>query len=148
MFNELTNFAFARSTKEAFGFYLAYFLLIVVSAGVLSGIAGILFFPDIDPEQGFELGQRIGAVVALISCMFLSMHVLRSKKLSNNFSSYIFFAATAALAFLGGALLGMIPVAYLTTKKSAGESLPPLPAPAPTTPPNTPQDGAGTEVQP
>lgn len=126
MFNELNNFAFTRSSKEAFGFYCAYFLLIVLGAGVFSGAVGELFLPDMDPERSFELGQRIGAVVALIACMFLAYRILDSKQLIKNFSSYAYLAVTALCALLGGALLGMIPVAYLTTKSPAkvGENEP------------------------
>lgn len=121
MFNELTNFALTRGSKEAFGFYCAYFLLIIIGAMAFSAAVGGLFFQNMNPEHGFLLGQRIGAVVALIACMFLAYRVLESKQLMKNFSSYMYLVATALFALLGGALLGMIPVAYLTTKKSLAE---------------------------
>lgn len=142
MLSELTNFALIRTGKEAFVFYCTYLLLILIGIIALSGTIDLLFGIDTNSEKYFMISQRIGTICVLLICIFLAYRILQTKNLMNNYSSYLFLATTAALAFLGGALLGMLPVAYLTTRKSAWDESVPI------TPTSIAQDGAETVVKP
>jgi hypothetical protein len=138
MLKELTNFVLIRTGKEAFVFYCTYLLLIIIGVIALSGTIDLLFGIDASSEKNYIINQRIGTMSVLLICTFLAYRILESKNLVNNYSSYLFLATTAALAFLGGALLGMLPVAYLTTRRPASEILPTSPAPTEATPPQAP----------
>jgi len=112
MFKNLTDFSYKRTGKEALGFYLAYLLLIVL-IGVLSGVVSALA----SGQQNYELGFRIGNIIAILSCLGLSFAVLSKKNLMNNFGFILLALLSGLLAFIGGGLVGLLPAAYLTTKK-------------------------------
>jgi len=112
MFKNLTDFAYKRNRKEALGFYLGYLILIVVVgalAGALFGLAS--------GQENFELGLRIGNIIGILASLGLSFAVLSKKGLMNNFGLLLLALLSGLLAFIGGGLLGLIPAAYLTTKK-------------------------------
>lgn len=111
MFKNLTDFSYKRTNKEAFGFYLAYFLLLVLIGFLIGAVIGI-----VSTENAFQLGLRAGQVFAIIFTVGLSFMVLSKKKLLNKFGYILLALLAGVLAIFGGALLGLIPVAYLTKK--------------------------------
>ena len=111
MFGNLTDFAYKRSGKEAFGFYLAYLVLIIVSAGLLGGVIGLVM-----GEEGIAVGMRVGNLIAVFMCLAVSFVLLSKKKLTGNFGLILLALLSGVLAFLGGGILGLIPAAYITTK--------------------------------
>jgi len=111
MFKNLTDFSHKRSGKEAFGFYLAYLVLIMLLGGLLGGIMGLVM-----GGGSFELGLRLGNLTAVLVVLGLSFAVLAKKNLMGNFGMILVAVVSGLLAFLGGGLLGLIPTAYLTTK--------------------------------
>ena len=119
VFNQLTNFAYQRNWKEAVGFYVAYLLLMIIVGAVLGGVGGNLFVsPASDFSMGFNFGVRIGTVAAIVLTLVLCFLVLKKKNLLNHFGFIILAILSGLLAVLGGGILGLIPVAYLTTKAS------------------------------
>ena len=112
MFKNLTDFAYKRNRKEALGFYLGYLILIVVVGALAVGLFGLA-----SGQQNFELGLRIGNIIGILSSLGLSFAVLSKKGLMNNFGLLLLALLSGLLAFIGGGLLGLIPAAYLTTKK-------------------------------
>lgn len=135
MFNKLFDFSYVRTSIQAIGFYIAYFLIIVVLAMVIGGIYGAL---STSSENSFNIGIKIGAYVAIINVIILSFLILNSKKLFTPLN-LILALVSVGLAYFGGALLGLIIVAYFTTlgQKPAVSTTPPAQPPAPPTPPTT-----------
>src|SRR3990172_1890459 len=86
MFKNLTDFTYKRNRKEAIGFYIAYFILIVLLGGLSGGIVGLI----INQQDSYAVGFRVGNIVLI--------------------------PLSGLLAYFGGALLGLIFVTYLTTR--------------------------------
>jgi len=111
MFKNLTDFSYKRSGKEALGFYVGYLILIVVVGAIFGGILGLAL-----GEESFEIGLRVGNIIAILASLVLSFLILSKKKQMNNFGMILLALLSGLLAFIGGGLLGLIPSAYLTTK--------------------------------
>ena len=117
MFKDLLVFEKQRTGKEAFGFYLAYFLVVGLLFGIIlefifgasGGASGF--------AEGFEQGQAVGAYFNPPFCLALSALVLFRKGLLKNFGFVLIGLSSGVLALLGGLILGLVPTAYLTTIK-------------------------------
>jgi hypothetical protein len=107
MFSKLTNFGIERTSKQAFGFYIAYFFLIVLGCG----ISGALFADDF--KSGTVVGQRASCVL----CLMLCITVCNGKR-NWSFKAYVMIALSGVLGVVLGALGGCIPIAYMTTQKN------------------------------
>lgn len=114
MFKNLTNFAYKRNTKEAVGFYFAYLFLIILLGALFGGLAALI----IGQEDNFELGMRIGSLTSIVITIGVSFLILKKKNLLKNFSYIILILFSGLLAYLGGGLLSLIPVSFLTTRES------------------------------
>ena len=113
MFSELTNFGYKRTGKQAFGFYLAYLFLLMIIGGIL---AFLLVPADVTSDsEAFAAGAQVGARFVPIAVIILSVLILNAKKSLTEFKSILLVVLAGFLAILGGGLLGLIPVAYLTT---------------------------------
>lgn len=113
MFNKLTVLDYKRSTKESIGFYIAYVFLGTIIAALLGAIlAGNSY------SSGLVLGQKF----AILFTIFMALYILKSKNQLQNFSFLIITLFSGLLAVVGGLLLGMLPVAYLTTKAKQTKS--------------------------
>ncbi len=111
MFKKLTDFSYKRSGKEALGFYVAYLVLIIISAGLLGGVIGLIL-----GEEGITLGMRVGNLIAVFMCLAISFVLLSKKRETGNFGFILLALLSGILAFLGGGILGLIPAAYISTK--------------------------------
>ena len=111
MFKNLTDFSYKRSTKEAVGFYLAYLFLIVILGALLGGIIGLLI-----GQEGIDVGTRFGSILAILTCLGISFAILSKKNLLKNFGLILVALLSGILAFAGGGILGLIPVAYLSSR--------------------------------
>ena len=119
MFRHLTDFGHQRSPLEAFGFYLAYLVLGVVTSMVLGMLAGLLL-----DGFGFESGLTLGTFVAIGICPVLSFFILRAKGLLRHVGFLLVALLSVAGAAVGGLLLGLIFVAFLSNRPSAGSPEP------------------------
>jgi hypothetical protein len=113
MFKKLTDFKYRRKAKEAFGFYIAYLILVVLLGSLVAGLLGSL----ITAIQGFEGGVKVISLVSIVSCVTLSYLIIKSKNLTNKFGPILLVVLSGVLAIGGGGLLGLIPTAFLTMKK-------------------------------
>jgi len=120
MFAKLTDFSYKRCVKEAVGFYIAYLVMLLIITIIL--IILTILITGQEGQHTSNLAIRIGAISAMISCIVISFIILYKKKLTNNFILIFVALLSCVLAYFGGALLGLIPVAYLSTRK---ESIPP-----------------------
>jgi len=120
MFKELTTFSYRRNPKEATGFYLAYLLVGFLLGGVFGGLSA-LTQNTVNFEEAFQAGAKIGAIVGTLYCAAISCMVLLYRRLHTNLG-YILLALVGIIAsFFGGALLGLIVPAFLTTRDAEGE---------------------------
>jgi hypothetical protein len=120
MFKNLLEFGYTRTKKEAFGFYLAYLVLMALVSGLLGGIIG-LFTPEQPFGSAFQTGVTHGAFFAIVVSLILVVLVLRAKKLLGDFKYLVLIPITGLLSLFGGALLGLIPIAFLATRPQGGE---------------------------
>jgi hypothetical protein len=111
MFKHLGDFGYKRSGKEAFGFYLAYLLIILLAAFIIAVTVSLA-----TGGTDYTTGTRIGDIIAIIMTLVLSFTVLQAKGLLGNFGYIVLALVSGILAFLGGGILGLIPVAFLTTR--------------------------------
>jgi hypothetical protein len=111
MFSNLTNLSFKRSSKQAFGFYIAYLILIMLIAGLVGG-----FYSVGTGNDSFEAGLDLGTYIAAVSSVVISFAVLFKKNLLGNYLYLVLVVLSGILGLVGGGLLGLLPAAYLTTK--------------------------------
>jgi len=107
MFENLFDFAYVRSTRQAVGFYIAYFVLMVT----FLFIAGVILALD------FVEGFRVGSTIAMIYCPVLSLIIVVKKGGLGGKGTFMVLLSFIG-ANVGGGLIGIIPAAYLTRKLS------------------------------
>ncbi len=110
IFNNLTNFAYKRTTKQALGFYIAYLLLIVICGALLGGVSALIV------QDPVSFATRAGSMLAVVMSVTLAFMLLKAKNLHNNFLFIILALFSGLLALFGGGLLGLIPATYISTK--------------------------------
>jgi len=116
MFNKLIDFSYKRSGKEALGFYLAYLLLSILLGGLVGGVYGLVV--GIKGPEGFQTGIRAGHVISILLIIMLSVVILCKQKLSAHFVCWLLALAAVALTLFFGVIFGLIPLAFLTTRKN------------------------------
>lgn len=116
MFKKLTEFSYKRNWKEAIGFYLAYFLVGLILAGIAGGLLIIIQSGVNTFGEGFNAGLVIGQIVGVIYSLIISFAVLIQRKLYKNFGYVILVLLNGLLALFGGLLLGLIIPAFMTTR--------------------------------
>lgn len=115
MFKNLTDFSYKRNWKGAIGFYLAYFIVCLMLGGIGGALVGIQ--SEVTTfEEGFESGLGVGVMVAIVYSLAIALLVLVKKKLYKNFGYVILALLSGVLAIFGGALLGLIIPAFMTTR--------------------------------
>ena len=117
MFKDLLIFEKVRTPKEAIGFYLAFLLLLGLSGGVLAFFA-VPQAPSMSFQESIQAGALVGQYFAVISCLILSFVVLYKKRKLQSFGLLLVLVLSGFCAIFLGALLGLIPTAYLTTLES------------------------------
>lgn len=132
MFERLADFGYVRSKKQALGFYIAYFVTVVLSLTFIGFILARAFPVVFTADNSFALGV-LGACTIFTLLSFL---ILRDKKLLKRFSSVVYLILTLIAAICGGSTLALVVVAFLTTRKSADMSDAVVVRPAPL-PPHT-----------
>ena len=116
MFKDLLLFEKDRTALEAFGFYLAYLLLL----SLLGGLLGFLFVPydaSMTVAEEFQAGALVGQYFAVVACFALSFFILYKKNRLNSFGLVLIGVLSGLCAVFLGGLLGLVPTAYLTTTK-------------------------------
>ena len=114
MFKSLFAFGKQRSKREAVGFYLFYWFL-----GVVVSTVGLFMGGGWGIQEGFAEDLWIGPYFfAMGFCLALAFLVLSKKDKLRNPGLVILALLSGVGAFLLGALVGLIPVAYLTTAEA------------------------------
>jgi hypothetical protein len=112
MFNDIFTLSVKRTPLQSLGFYIAYLIMLLLVCGIAGAIAGVL------TGGGFHMGVKIGQMIAIIVCPALGFFVLKGKR-AFSFGNVLIALLAGILAALGGGILGLIPVSFLTTKPIA-----------------------------
>lgn len=110
MFSNLLELKKDRTTKQAFGFYIAYAIVSMLFLFILGTIMEIIF------SIGYENGKKIGYIFAIVVPTTISFMILKRKNAMN--FKYVVLALLSGILGLLGVFLGFIPTAYLTTRMS------------------------------
>jgi hypothetical protein len=111
MFGEIMNFAYQRSGKQAFGWYLMY-LLIGLIIGFVSGyVAGIAAK---DFNEGFNIGKMAGQLSAVPYNILLGTLLIWHRK--KDAPNLLLVLGGVVLSVIGGAILGLIPLSFLSNR--------------------------------
>jgi len=108
VFENLTDLGLRRTSKQAIGFYLAYFLIFILIGGICGGLFGV-----ITGNSDFVTGMRVGQTVVTILCLALAI-AITLKKNQIGFKSILLILLSGILSLFLGALGGLIPIAFLT----------------------------------
>jgi len=109
MFQEIMNFDFQRTGKQAFGWYLMYLLISVVLGFAAGRIAAITI-------DNFEEAARVGLIAGQLAvipyCIALGVMLLwnRAKSAAN----VMLVLLAIILSIIAGGLGGLIPLAFMT----------------------------------
>ena len=116
MFSRLTDFSYKRNRKEALEFYLAYLLLSILLGGLVGGVYGMATGRT-QGAEGFQAGIRAGHVCSIVLITIISLATLKSKRLFGHFGYWLLAIVIVLLTLLAGAIFGLIPLAFLTTRE-------------------------------
>jgi hypothetical protein len=119
MFNNLINLAYRRNKKEALGFYIASLFLFTAIGALIASAYALLTGTNIQNLSGAlaSRGEQIGAIIIAIGSGVLAIAILSAKK-ESRYGFALLALAGGVLSLFGGALLGFIIPAYLTTRPS------------------------------
>ena len=119
MFANLKYLQTKRTAKQALGFYIVFFIILVSITSISGGIIGILFYLLSlgTLAQMSQTVRVIASIIAIIIVALLGLLSLRCKKSFNHSVQLALVVIGIALAILFGGMLGLIPIAYLTTKR-------------------------------
>ena len=116
MFKNLLDLSVKRTGIEILGFYLFYSIAGSIAAGFICGILIFILYPQSLITNDIQrLASLYGAVAAILYGVGLSIAIIASKRIFNSFKAVLFTIFSVILLFFFGALVGMIPVAYLTS---------------------------------
>jgi hypothetical protein len=111
MFQEIMNFNYQRSAKQAFGWYLMY-LLIGLVIGLVSGYVAGIAAKDFD--EGFSVGRMAGQLSAVPYNILLGTLLIWHRK--KDAPNLLLVLAGVVLSTISGAIGGLIPLAYLSSR--------------------------------
>ena len=114
MFKDLMSFATVRTPIQALGFYIVYLLIGILIGGLFGGIGGIVVNPS-QAASALAVGAKWGQLASLPYVLILAVTIVVKKKLGLGY--YVLSLTGPLLALFGGAILGLIPVAFITTRQ-------------------------------
>ena len=119
MFKSLFDLSVKRKGLEIFGFYLVYSVLGAVAAGLLCGFLIAVLHPEVETlDDSMQLALMYGPVMAILYGVVISIAIISAKNIFNSFHAVLLTIIAVPLLYFGGASLGMIPVAFLTSLDS------------------------------
>jgi hypothetical protein len=110
MFQEIMNFAYQRTTKQAIGWYLMYFVICVVMGFAVGRIAGAAS----SPADAANIGMIAGQLSAIPYHIALGILLLRHR--AKSASNVVLVLVSVVLSVALGALGGLIPLALLSRR--------------------------------
>jgi len=113
MFGKSMDVGAKRDMREAVEFYFVQLMLIVGFSTVLFhflGMAGV-----VHNVGGFFEGGEMNRMIGTLFVLWLGGSVLAKRSLTNDILSVVVLMAGVYLSWTGNVVMGMVPVALLTT---------------------------------
>lgn len=123
MFQKLTDFSMQRQPLQAVGFYIFAVLVMVVVMFVIGAMAGLVIQSDQTDQEMLAISMKIGNVLSIIFCMAVAFLVCWKKNIYQDTLPIALIFGSALLTWALGGFLGMIPVAYLTTRPNKNNNI-------------------------
>lgn len=114
MLNNLMDFSHKRNVKEAIVFYIIA-LIVGLIINIAAGSIIDVIFRTYSAYERFDIGFTVGYIIAITFCLTLSILIVYTKNLYKNFFAIGLVLLTLLLSVAMGFLLGLIPVAVLST---------------------------------
>ncbi|MGE4313186.1 MAG: hypothetical protein AB7E85_02810 [Pseudobdellovibrionaceae bacterium] len=115
MFGKMIDTTSTRSTTDAVWFYISSLIVLVGFSTVLLhvlGMAGV-----VSDVHGFFEGSHMHTLIGTGFILVLSTMILSGRKLTSDIFSILLVVLGVYLGYTTSILLGMVPVALLTTIK-------------------------------
>lgn len=116
MFGKLTDLSGSKSLTEATGLYL-FLLTFLIGLSTLSvhilGITGVATV-----SGGFFDGGETHVMVGSLFTLLVSSLIVKSKHLTSDLLAIVLVVTGVIISYKISLVIGMIPVAYLTTLKN------------------------------
>jgi amino acid permease len=116
MFGKMLDVTNTRSTTDAVWFYLTSLVLLVGVSTVLGHVLGMVGV--VDTVGSFFDGGHIHTLIGTGFVLVLSSLILTGRKLTSDLFSILLVGISVYLSYTTSVMLGMIPVALLTTLPS------------------------------
>lgn len=122
MFKNLFNFGYKRNLKEAIGFYLAFSFLCILLYSLIGGLSligiGFVTGKSYTFKEGYAIGLKIGYLSNIIFILTICGLLLTKKRLWSSFGCVILGLMSCLASVIGGSMLALIPLAFITTRPS------------------------------
>lgn len=109
LFARLFDYAYQRTFPQAVVFYVVHILLLSIIAVVTEFIFGL--------RTVVLSGDTVGISIALLFSVLTSFLIIFKKRRLGNIRAVFLIILSGICAYIGGGLLGYIPVAYASTLK-------------------------------
>lgn len=104
-----------RDVMGAFWFYVAQMIMIAGLSTVLVHFLGMAGVADAKAAGGFFDGGHAHTVIGTAFTLWLGGSILTKRGATNDMMSFAIVAVGVYMAWTSGVMLGMIPIALLTT---------------------------------
>lgn len=102
-----------KDLKTAVMLYLIFVAVTLLLTSLLGSFVGLFIGETIADQQKIGIDAYIW--MSIIICVAVAFSILQKKNLDGNLNMIFVALSAGVLSYLGGAFLGFIPVAYLTT---------------------------------
>ena len=116
MFGKILDVGHHRTTMEAVGFYfVALTLMVGISTTLVHflGMAGV-----VETTGSFFSGGEIHTLIGTVMVLLISGLILTGRNLTSDIFSVLVVGVGVYLAYTSSVMIGLIPVALLTTLKT------------------------------
>jgi hypothetical protein len=104
-----------RDVMGAFWFYVAQMIMIAGMSTVLVHFMGMAGVADAKSAGDFFSGGHVHTVIGTAFTLWLGGSILTKRGATNDITSFAIVAVGVYMAWTSGVMLGMIPIALLTT---------------------------------
>ncbi len=119
LFSKIFDFSYQRTPLQAFGFYIAQLMLYIILAGVILGffIAAGGMGHDFDGQV--STAQAISPIIGMSHALLMAYLLIRAKGFRRDRKYVIVGACAVVLGAIGGPVISLMVVSYLSTKRAA-----------------------------
>ena len=116
MIDKILDVGHVRSTTEAFWFYVLSVVVLVGISTTLLHFLGLVGLVD-GSSVSFFAGSTLHTLIGSVFTLFVSGLILTHRKLTGDIFAVLLTVVAVYLAYTTDVMLGLIPVAILTTIK-------------------------------